>query len=194
MHLDRRSLLLAVATALSVLGCPKPQRVYPEVGSVVPELVGRTGQGEDFQLSSLNRKARMLFFGYTYCPDVCPLTLLTLRKALKDAHADTDQAAVVFVSVDPQRDDEATLGKYVQAFGPAVIAVKPKDLARVISDFGLVVEREGAKSATIATDHYTINHTASVVLIDALGTVRARFAHGTPPAEITPYLQELLSK
>ncbi|MBI4818034.1 MAG: SCO family protein [Deltaproteobacteria bacterium] len=181
-------------TSLLSLGCPRPTRVYPEVGAVVPELVGRTGRGEDFKLSALQRKARFIFFGYTYCPDVCPLTLLTLRKALKDTNADPSEVAVIFVSVDPERDDEATLGKYVEAFGPAAMAVKPNNLTQVIKDFGLVVEREGAKSSTGATDHYTINHTASVTLIDAIGTVRARFAHGTPPAEITPYLQELLTK
>lgn len=181
-----------VATAVALSGCSEP-RVYPQVGSVVPELVGRSSNGQHFKLSSIKKNARLLFFGYTSCPDVCPLTLLTLRKALKDADTDASKVAVIFVSVDPERDEESVLDRYVAAFGPWLIAVRPESLEKTVADFGLIVERVPAVgSSTAAKDTYTINHTATVVLLDAVGTVRARFPHGTPPEEITPIVRSLL--
>lgn len=134
-----------------------------------------THSGAPFTLASLKGKWSFLFFGYTYCPDVCPTTLNTLAQVehqISEIGDDLD-IQVVFVTVDPERDTAARLSEYVPYFDPTFIGVTgtQADINRLTRQLGILhlrVERDGV-------DGYLVDHTASVLLFNPDGELRAVF-------------------
>lgn len=118
-------LLLALST-LMLAGCGEQSWQTKDISGIMPALAfrltdenGRTVSAADFR-----GKVTLLFFGYTHCPDVCPLTLARLAQvASRLDEEDRQDLRVLFVSVDPARDDPETLRRYTDAFGPAFIGL-----------------------------------------------------------------------
>lgn len=107
----------------------------------------------------------LVFFGFTNCPDICPNTLGVLRQVraqLNQAGA-AEQVRVHFISVDPQRDEPATLGRYAAYYDPGFVAATGSDeeLTRLSRSLGVLYTREPAKDG-----QYTVDHSASIVLVD----------------------------
>jgi len=120
------------------------------------------------RLEDFRGKAVVLFFGFTHCPDVCPTTLGDLANAVASLGPDAERVQVLFVTVDPERDDPKTLAQYVGAFDPRFLALHG-DLAatqRTAKEFKIFFEKR--KSG----DSYTIDHSAQVYVIDPLGRLR----------------------
>lgn len=135
--------------------------------------------GQPFTRADLRGKWTFLYFGYSYCPDVCPLTLVELnrlQKRLAEQGADED-TAYVFVSVDPQRDTPQRLREYVTYFNPKFQGVTgpAEELNRLAKPLHVFYQRvaDAQNSA-----NYTMDHTSTVILIDPSGRPRAIF---TPP-------------
>lgn len=171
--------LLLLAAACTKERAP----AWPEVGATVPALEG---------VSYQPGRATLLFFGYTFCPDVCPLTLLTVKRATSGlSEAERSRVDVVFVTVDPKRDTTERLETYLGAFGTNIDGVVPKDLHDLIERFGLTVEYEKVETSTDA-DLYTVNHTSVVFLVDGAGRLAARIPHGAPPEQMRRQLHDLL--
>jgi protein SCO1/2 len=119
-------------------------------------------------------KPAAIFFGYTYCPDVCPSTLASLTALLDKLGPDADGLRVIFVTVDPARDTPSTLKAYLSAFDPRIRGLTgPADqIAAIAKPLGVYYARvEGDGS-------YTMDHTASVFLLDAQGGFRGTIAVG----------------
>ena len=117
--------------------------------------------GGTFTEASLQGRPTLLFFGYTFCPDVCPTTLLEAETWMKELGADADRLRVVFVSVDPERDTPDVLAGYVSNFDPRIIGLTgPADeVAQAAADFRATyrrVDKEGGD--------YRMDHTAGVFL------------------------------
>lgn len=108
----------------------------------------------------------MVFFGFTYCPDVCPTTLSDISGWLDDLGEGATNMNVVFITVDPERDTVAAIAEYISYFHPAIQGWSGtlNETARAAAGFRVSYEK-------IATEDegYTMNHTASVFLIDAEG-------------------------
>jgi len=124
--------------------------------------------GRPRRLEDYRGKAVVLFFGFTHCPDVCPTTLGDLANAVASLGPDAERVQVLFVTVDPERDDPKTLAQYVGAFDPRFLALHG-DLAatqRTAKEFKIFFEKR--KSG----DSYTIDHSAQVYVIDPLGRLR----------------------
>jgi protein SCO1/2 len=135
--------------------------------------------GQPFTRADFLGKWTFLYFGYTYCPDVCPLTLVELdrlQKRLAEQGADGD-TAYVLVSVDPQRDTPERLREYVTYFNPKFQgATGPVDeLSRLAKPLYVIYQR-GSDSGDAT--NYTIDHSSTISLIDPTGRPRAIF---TPP-------------
>ena len=135
--------------------------------------------GQPFTRADFRGKWTFLYFGYTYCPDVCPLTLVELdrlQKRLAEQGADGD-TAYVLVSVDPQRDTPERLREYVTYFNPKFQgATGPADeLSRLAKPLYVIYQR-GSDSGDAT--NYTIDHSSTISLIDPTGRPRAIF---TPP-------------
>ena len=138
----------------------------------------RDHKGEPFTLSSLQGKWTFLNFGYTYCPDVCPTTLSTLARlnaGLEKNGVDVPYQ-IVFVSIDPERDTETRLAEYVPYFSPGFVGARGEqgDLRKLTGQLGVLFVRVEEKEN--AGGEYLMDHTASVILIDPGGRLRAIFS------------------
>ena len=109
----------------------------------------------------------MAFFGFTFCPDVCPTTLSDISGWLDDLGDDAAEMNVVFITVDPERDTVAVMSDYVGYFHPSIQGWSgtPDETRRATDGFRAKYE----KVPTGDGDDYTMNHTASVFLFDAEG-------------------------
>lgn len=105
----------------------------------------------------------VLFFGFTYCPDVCPTTLQSLSVLIDKLGKDKNKIKFYFVSIDPERDTPAVLKDYLSSFNPKINALtgKQKDLDVLIKSFSIY-----AKKVPLENNNYTMDHTASLILID----------------------------
>lgn len=121
-------------------------------------------------LSDLDGKAVVLFFGYTFCPDVCPTTMVRLGQAMELLGKDADRVQVIMVSVDPERDTPERLAEYVSAFHPSFLGVTgtQEEIDAVASTFGIYHARAEGSAAT----GYLVDHSANVTVIDRKGGVR----------------------
>ncbi|MCB1857227.1 MAG: SCO family protein [Gammaproteobacteria bacterium] len=140
--------------------------------------------GSPFTLDSLRGRWSFLFFGYTYCPDICPASLTTL--ALMDKKLRSDGLSipyqVVFVSIDPARDDVARLAEYVSYFNPSFIGVTGSDaeLSGMTRQLGVLY----AKAPQAEGDEYLMDHSAAIILIDPEGRFHAVFSAPHKPLEM----------
>ncbi len=108
---------------------------------------------------------KLVFFGYTHCPDVCPTTLSDITTMLGALGTDK-KAAVLFITVDPERDTPAVLKDYLSSFDPRITGLtgSPAAIAKVLQDY-----RVYAKKVTTGGGDYTMDHTALVYLMDKSG-------------------------
>ncbi|MER2604560.1 MAG: SCO family protein [Siculibacillus sp.] len=122
--------------------------------------------GGTFTEASLQGRPTLLFFGYTFCPDVCPTTLLEAETWMKELGADADRLRVVFVSVDPERDTPEKLKVYLSNFDPRFIGLSG---SRAETDRVIKAWRVVARKVDNPGSDYTMDHTAAVYLLDAQG-------------------------
>ena len=147
--------------------------------------------GNPFRLADYRGKVVLLFFGYTYCPDVCPATMAELRAAR--AMLKPEQAArvqIVFVTVDPGRDTPASIQEYVSRFDPTFLGLSGTEekLSAVWQAYGVFREVEQSDSA----GGYLVSHSSRVYVVDVNGNFSLSFAFGTPPADVANDLRILL--
>ena len=133
--------------------------------------------GEQVSLSDFRGKWVVLYFGYTFCPDVCPLTLADLARAMRLLDAkQADRVQVVMISVDPERDTPQRLAQYVPVFHPAFLGLTGSEeaLAAAATPFGIYYARQEVGGAS----GYLVDHTASVTVLDDQGRVRLIWPFG----------------
>jgi protein SCO1 len=133
--------------------------------------------GSDFKLSRYRGKVVALGFGYTFCPDVCPTTLLELAQARKKLGADAADFQVVYVTVDPERDSAARLKTYLSAFDDSFLGATgtPEQLASVRKAYGISVAKKTVEGHPSA---YLVHHSSFVYFIDRQGRLRAMLPFG----------------
>jgi protein SCO1 len=187
---------VALAVLLTVL-FSKPANfrgtLYGEPFPPAPEISLMDSNGKPFLLSGNHGKITLLFFGYTFCPDVCPTTLAEMKLAVDRLNkTDSAQVQVVFISVDPDRDTTEGMQKYVERFNPNFIGLSGSltELEPIWSGYGVYREIVDGTSAT----NYIINHTARVTLIDQNGNMRLTYGFQTPPEDIAHDIELLLSQ
>ena len=151
-----------------------------------PEVRGTNWDGSPFAMRDLEGKVVLLFFGYTSCPDICPLALADMKQVkqqLGDRAA--EDAAFVFVSVDPERDTPEQLAAYIQAFDPSFYAVHvpPEDLEQVKKGYGVFAEKRVLDSSQSAAG-YLVDHSGWTYLIDKQSDLRAVFDMNATPEAI----------
>jgi protein SCO1 len=138
--------------------------------------------GRPFRSTSLRGKGALLFFGYTHCPDACPMTMAKIARAYREAGAAARDIPTLFVSVDP-RDTPAVLKQYLTYFGavPAIGLTGSKaQIDDVVQQLGARYEIRDSGSAAGPL----VDHTLSIYLIDRDGRVRKKFAPSDDPAAV----------
>lgn len=132
----------------------------------------------------------VVYFGYTYCPDVCPTTMSVLRRAINDLGDDGDRIDVAMVTVDPERDTPEVLTSYVHAFSPDGFAVRTTDPERLEE----LAEPFGARySLTTRDDGYVeVVHTGFLYAVDDEGRLRLTWPFGIDDDSVRKDLRALL--
>jgi protein SCO1/2 len=148
-------------------------------------------KGLPFTLDNLSRKWTFMFFGYTHCPDICPVALVDLNDVYHNLIEKGDlvekeykiNTQVVFVTVDPQRDTVEQLKEYIPYFNKDFIGVtgEPEVIALLARLMGVAYRRVPGSDKE---DDYLVDHTASFLLIDPLGRLRAIFPPPHDPKQI----------
>jgi protein SCO1/2 len=149
---------------------------------------------QPFDLQRLQGKWSFVFFGYTFCPDICPTTLSTLTGIMRRLADDPPEGAgiqVVFVTVDPARDTPDVIDKYMEYFDPAFIGVTgaQPDIDGLTRQFGAgyIAEPETAPG------QYLVSHTSSIFLVDPHGRLLAGFSPPHHPDTIVGQFRQIHS-
>lgn len=158
--------------------------------------------GKNFQLTDHTGQKRTLadykgnlvvmFFGYTNCPDVCPTTMSEMNQVLALLGNDAKRVKVLFVTVDPARDTQALLSKYVPGFNPEFIGLygTEAETAQISKDYRVFYQ----KSKPNASGNYSVDHSAGSYIYDTDGNLRLYVKYGESAANIAHDMQELLRK
>ena len=154
--------------------------------------------GQPFQLAStefseadLRGTPSLVFFGYTYCPDVCPTTLAESVAWKAQAGLSDEQLRTIFITVDPERDTEEVVREYLAGFDPDVIGLvgTPEQTEAAKASFGAFSEKVGEEG----DEFYLVNHTASVFLIGADGSFEGTIAYGEPMETAVGKIKKLVA-
>jgi protein SCO1/2 len=143
-------------------------------------------KGQPFPSSRLANRPYALFFGFTNCPDVCPTTLARLVKLRRQLGE--DQAfQIVFITVDPDRDGPAEVGRYTDLFNAPVVGLtgSPAQIAQVKKQYGIFSQKSGAGET------YSVDHTAAVLLFDKAGQFQSTIAPDEPDQAALAKLKRL---
>lgn len=148
--------------------------------------------GQPYRLSDQRGKVVLLFFGYTFCPDVCPATLVAFREIHDGLGQDAEKVDFVFVTVDPNRDTPEQLKNHLALFSPAFIGLTddPETLSAVWADYYIdpqIVPGAGAAG-------YTVDHSSRVYVIDQQGDLRLTFPFGLSSEAMLQDIKTLLEK
>ena len=198
----RRALLLGAAllaaasmTASAIAADPAAAAEFKagvfEPARMAPDFTLPGSNGSDLVLADFRGKVVLLGFGFSTCPDVCPTTLLTLASARKQLGELAADVQVVYVTVDPERDDADRLRRYLAVFDPSFLGGTGSEaqLRKVREDYGIM-----ARKVMGAGDDYQVAHSAFVYLIDRRGRLRALMPYGHQAADFVHDLRILLAE
>jgi protein SCO1/2 len=137
-------------------------------------LNGQNWNGERMGLEDFEGRVTVVFFGYTYCPDVCPTTLMRMQHLYRELGDRADQVAIVFASVDPHRDTVEKLASYVPAFDERFYGLHLSfdELGAAKESFGLAIQYGQPKDGPGTDSYYYVDHTGSFFLLDREGHLR----------------------
>jgi protein SCO1 len=126
--------------------------------------------GKTRGLDDFKGKVVLVFFGFTQCPEICPTTLHDLAKVLKQLGSDAERVQVLFVTLDPQRDSQELLAKFVPSFHPSILALRGDEAATkaAAQSFHVFFEKRPGTTA----DNYTIEHFTGTFVFDRDGRLR----------------------
>jgi protein SCO1/2 len=162
---------------------------------MAPDFSLHGSNGSEVTLSSYRGKVVALGFGYTHCPGVCPTTLALLAEARQRLGAIGKEFQIVYVTVDPERDDEEHLRKFLASFDPTFIGATgaPRQLADVRKAYGISVSDKMFVDGQ-PKSNYFLDHSSYVYLIDRAGKLRAMMPFGVTVDDIAHDAQALLRK
>ena len=183
------ALALPVAEA-AIANAPALKSGMFEPPRQAPEFSLRGSDGSELKLSRYRGKVVMLGFGFIDCPNVCPVTLAVLADARRALGTAASDVQVVYVTVDPERDDAATMRAYLAHFDPSFIGGTgaPDQLAAVRKDYGISATKVGTGK------NYAIDHSSFVYLIDRDGKLRSLMPYGRTAADYVHDVKLLLAK
>ena len=193
---ERRAGRLAWLGLLALLAGPAPaaddalQAGVFDPPRAAPEFRLRGSDGTELTLSRYRGKVVIVGFGFSSCPNVCPVTLSTLSQVRKRLGADAAELQVVYITVDPERDDVERLRKWLAAFDPNFVGGtgSAAELAAVRKEYGIAATRQ-----TVGAD-YGFNHSSFTYLIDRDGDLRALMPYGHSPDDYVHDVRILLKQ
>lgn len=153
-----------------------------------PEFSLRGSDGTDLKLKHYRGKVVLLAFGFTHCTEVCPVTLAVLAQARKKLGTQGNDMQVVYVTVDPERDNAERMRKYLSSFDVTFVGGSgmADQLASVRKNYGIVANK------VASTGGYSVDHSSSVYMIDRKGMLRAMMPYGHAAEDYVHDIKQLL--
>lgn len=168
---------------------PDQSALYEGVDSVGgPFTLVRSDTGETVSETDFSDKPMAIFFGFTYCPDVCPTTLFELSTYLERLGPLSENIHTIMVTVDPERDTPEFLEEYVAAFSDEIIGLTG---SREAIDEAIANYRVYARRVELDDGDYTMDHTASVFLMNTENQLVGTLAYQESPETALPKLERL---
>lgn len=195
--------LLAVIAALLALLLVGVFLFWQPENGLSEQPVATLPSGGDFTLTSADGrialadyrgKFTLVYFGYTYCPDICPTSLTATAGGLQMLSAEERaRLAMFFVSVDPKRDTPERLKEYARFFDPMIVGMTgtSAEIAEVAARYGVFYSEQPVATAG---DGYVVDHSADTYLIGKDGQLLARIAHATPPDKVAAVIRQYLNQ
>lgn len=179
---------------------PSQNSEFVEPGSVpiggpfsLADHTGKTVTDKDFEGEYL-----LVFFGFTYCPDICPTTLSEIARTMDLLGDEAGAVQPLFITVDPERDTPEIMAEYVAAFHPAIIGLTGTldQTAAVAKAYRLYYEKAPAEEGQTIADSggYTVNHQGNTYLMNPEGEYLRHFSYGTPPEEMASSIGRAIDK
>jgi protein SCO1/2 len=186
--------IVALAVTLLVLACAAAVllRVLLPSGPLAPDFTLTDQDGHPYTLSAHRGHPIALFFGYAHCPDVCPTTLSALARAKRKLAPGSEPFDVVLVTVDPARDDPATLKRYVHLFDPAFAGLTGTEaqLDPVYAAYHVYHEIGSGKGSA---NGYIVAHSSAVQFISPGGRLRGTSDWSDSPDELAVLMKQAQS-
>lgn len=196
-----KKLLTAAVLALSLVlvwvlwfwnpGTDQPHQPIPLASAPVGGGFTLQSANGPVSLEDFRGKVVLVYFGYTFCPDICPTSLAFTAQGLNQLGPDElARTQVLFISVDPERDTLEKLDEYGKFFHPKVLGLTgtQQEIAAVAKNYGASYSRQDTGSA----GGYVVDHSAATYVVDTSGKLATTLQHGTPPAEIARAIRAAL--
>lgn len=191
-----RALLLSTAlAAVTLTGCSRQAEQPATRGE------GTAAIGGPFQLHDQDNRPvtdrdlvgrpSLVFFGYTYCPEVCPTTLADITRRLKALEPDADRLQVFYVSIDPERDTAKQLKQYLSAFDHRIrgLTGTPAQVAAIAKAYRVYYKR-----VPLANGDYEMDHSTVTYMMDRQGRFVGPIAYQEADAAVMPLLRDLVRR
>lgn len=178
------------ATVIAAGCTPTESGEFANLGRGLGDLVLTSSSGAQVRWRDLIGAPRALFFGFTNCPVICPVTIYELTAAAERIGAAAEDLRIDFVTVDPERDTPERMREYFSGFGPKVTGFtgSVQNLTRLNQSFEITATR-----VPLERGGFTIDHTATVFLIDRRGRVEDVIAFGSEQDVIDTRIRALVS-
>ena len=192
-----RSLVVLILIAVVVAACGKSPQTFNATDITGVdwgrgfELTDHTGKRRS--LKDFHGRVVLLFFGFTNCPDVCPTALAEMSQALERLGGDAARVQGLFVTVDPERDTQQVLAKYVTAFHPSFLGLRgtAEETARTAKEFKSYYSTNRKQNDKGA---YSVDHTSAIFMFDTEGQLRLLAgAQGRTPETMAEDIRKLLA-
>ena len=188
-RLSRREALLGLPLLAAAAACRRdpPLPIEPIGG----EFALTDHFGQPFTLSSLRGRAVLIFFGYTFCPDVCPTTMSKLSVVYRKLGEQRREVKTLYISVDPERDTPAVLKADLSAFSADALGLTGTraEVDAVVALYGAAYRIEPTPESAAK---YTVSHSTTLYLLDRRGRTRMRFRYQATADEIVSGVQQVL--
>ena len=151
-----------------------------------------THNGERYNSAS-DKNLKIIYFGFTYCPDVCPTTLINMANTLEELKDKKNEITPLFISIDPERDNLEILSEYVSAFHPNIIGLtgSVENIEKVAADWKVYYKKEVNEDMP---DNYTINHLDIIFIANKNNNFVDFVRPNTPYKDIANKLREILKR
>jgi protein SCO1/2 len=189
--------LIAAVLAVLVAGLAACDSLTPAYNGI--NLTG-AGWGRDFHLADAGGRERsladwrgkyvMVFFGYAYCPEVCPAALVRAAEVRNGFGAEKEKIQVITITLDPERDSPADIGNYALAFDPSFVGLwgSPERIREVAKEFRVYYQKVPAGKS------YSIDHTALTYVFDPEGRLRLAMGHKQTTQQTIADLRRLMGQ
>lgn len=142
--------------------------------------------------SEQSNKLMLIYFGFTYCPDVCPTTLIKMADVIDILGNDSDKISPIFITIDPERDTSDIIEDYTSAFHEKIIGLtgSENEISNVAKDWGVYYQKERIEDS----DDYTVNHLDIIFLANSNGEFVDYFAPKIKSALIIEKIRNIINK